>query len=80
MTNEPAGQRPPIHMIEAEADALWDIALAARAQHPATAALLLQEIERADMPRPETIPARTRSSPSSTQTLLSTPLAGGIGL
>ena len=41
MTNEPAGQRPPIHMIEAEADALWDIALAARAQHPASAALLM---------------------------------------
>lgn len=56
MTKEPAGQRPPIHMIEAEADALWEIAAAARAQHPATAALLMQEIERADMHQPETIP------------------------
>lgn len=56
MTNEPSGQRPPIHMIEEQADALWEIAAAAKAQHPATATLLMQEIERAEMHRPETIP------------------------
>ena len=57
MTDQPSGQRPPVHMIEEQADALWEIATAATAQHPVTAALLMQEIERAAMHQPETIPA-----------------------
>lgn len=56
MTKVSSEQRPPVHMIEAEADALWDIALAAQTQHPNTAALLMQEIERAEMHQPGAIP------------------------
>lgn len=40
-------KRPPIHMIEEEADALADLAMRNRAAHPMTTELLLEEIYRA---------------------------------
>jgi len=39
--------RPPIHLIDSEAERLGDLALAAEARLPEVAALLLREIERA---------------------------------
>jgi regulator of nucleoside diphosphate kinase len=44
--------RPPIVLAEAEAEALYDLALAWQARHPNSATLLLDEIERA-----KTVPA-----------------------
>jgi regulator of nucleoside diphosphate kinase len=42
-----ASKRPPIHMIEEEADALADLAILNQARHPMTTQLLLEEIYRA---------------------------------
>lgn len=48
--------RPPIHLIDTEAERLGDLALAAEARLPEVAALLLREIERADVHRVESLP------------------------
>lgn len=42
-----ASKRPPIHMIEDEADALADLAMTNQNRYPAATALLLEEICRA---------------------------------
>src|SRR3546814_8603949 len=47
MTKRAPAKRPPIHMIDSEADTLPDLALARQDQSPALAELLLQEIDRA---------------------------------
>lgn len=47
MTHSKARRRPPIHMIDVEADRLTDLALAAKEQNPQVCRLLLDEIDRA---------------------------------
>lgn len=47
MTSTKASRRPPIHMIDTEADALTDLAIAAEERLPQVSALLLNEIARA---------------------------------
>ena len=46
-SSRPATGKPPILLAEGEADALYDLALRWRRRHPHSAALLLQELERA---------------------------------
>lgn len=48
--------RPPIHLIDSEAERLGDLALAAEARLPEVAALLLREIERAAVHGVESFP------------------------
>ena len=48
--------RPPIHLIDSEAERLGDLALAAEARLPEVAALLLREIERATVHGVENFP------------------------
>ncbi|MEA3539369.1 MAG: nucleoside diphosphate kinase regulator [Pseudomonadota bacterium] len=48
--------RPPIHLIDSEAERLGDLALAAEARLPEVAALLLREIERAEVHAVESLP------------------------
>ncbi|WP_374596004.1 nucleoside diphosphate kinase regulator [Sphingosinicella sp.] len=48
--------RPPIHLIDSEAERLGDLALAAEARLPEVAALLLREIERAAVHGVENFP------------------------
>ena len=48
--------RPPVHLIDHECDMLLDLALHAEAREPAITAMLLSEIDRAEIHRPETIP------------------------
>ena len=48
--------RPPIHLIDSEAERLGDLALAAEARLPEAAALLLREIERAAVHGVESFP------------------------
>ena len=48
MNIQQAVERPPIIMIDAEADALSDIALRLQDRHPNVGRLLLEEIDRAD--------------------------------
>lgn len=47
MTSTKASRRPPIHMIDTEADALSDLAMAAEERLPQVSELLLNEIARA---------------------------------
>ncbi len=54
MTDAP---RPPIHLVDSEADRLGDLALAAEARFPAVAELLLSEIERASVHHADALPA-----------------------
>lgn len=48
MNIQQAVERPPIIMIDAEADALSDLALRLQDRHPNVSRLLLEEIDRAD--------------------------------
>ncbi len=57
MTNMKASRRPPIHMIDTEADALSTLAVAAEDRLPQVSELLLNEIGRAKMHAPGRIPA-----------------------
>src|SRR3546814_20491835 len=57
MTKRAPAKRPPIHMIDSEADTLTDLALARQDQSPALAELLLQEIDRAKIYTAAKIPA-----------------------
>lgn len=52
-----AASRPPIHMIDAEAETLADLALSVERRMPAVSALLLREAERARLHRAADIPA-----------------------
>ena len=57
MTETIGGEKPIIHLIDSEADALSDLAMAAEARAPDVAAKLLEEIDRADICAREEIPA-----------------------
>src|SRR3546814_20240439 len=69
MTKRAPAKRPPIHMIDSEADTLTDLALARQDQSPALAALLLQEIDRAKIYTAPKIPADIVTMPSRVQFL-----------
>ncbi|TXG81781.1 MAG: nucleoside diphosphate kinase regulator [Sphingomonadales bacterium] len=55
MTAHKAARRPPIHMIDTEADALANLALGAEAQMPKVSQQLLDEIARANIQRADRI-------------------------
>lgn len=55
MTNDSMASRPPIHMIDAEADLLSDLALSAAERQPRISELLLEEISRARLHQPDSI-------------------------
>ena len=50
------GERPPIHLLAAESDLVAGLALRAEHQQPVVAAMLLEEIERAELHDPDTMP------------------------
>ncbi len=56
MTTRSAPKRPPIHMIDTEADTLTDLALARQERSPEVSALLLEEINRAKIHPANKIP------------------------
>jgi regulator of nucleoside diphosphate kinase len=57
MASHPAGDaRPPIHLLAAESDMIASLALQAEHRYPVVAAMLLEEIERAELHEPETLP------------------------
>jgi regulator of nucleoside diphosphate kinase len=49
--------RPPIHLLAAESDLVGNLALQAEDHQPVVAAMLLEEIERAELHDPDTMPA-----------------------
>jgi len=57
MTRSKSGRRPPVHMIDSEADALTSLALGIEDRLPEVSALLLDEISRANIHTAERIPA-----------------------
>lgn len=58
MANQPAGDaRPPIHLLAAESDMVASLALQAEHRLPVVAAMLLEEIERAELHEADTLPA-----------------------
>jgi regulator of nucleoside diphosphate kinase len=58
MTNVQAlNARPPIHLLAAESDLVADLALNVEQRQPVVAAMLLEEIERAELHDADTIPA-----------------------
>ena len=50
------GRRPPIHLLAAESDIVAGLALRAEHHQPVVAAMLLEEIERAELHDPDTMP------------------------
>ena len=57
MGTSPAGDvRPPIHLLAAESDMVAGLALQAEHRFPVVAAMLLEEIERAELHEAETLP------------------------
>ena len=52
----PGGLRPPIHLLSAECDLVANLALQAEHRNPAVAAMLLEEIERAEIHEAGTLP------------------------
>ena len=58
MTNRHAAKRPPIHMLEGEAERLSNLALTIEERLPQVSALLLEEIARARLHRPGRIDAK----------------------
>ena len=48
--------RPPIHLLAAESDMVAGLALQAEHRFPVVAAMLLEEIERAELHEPDTLP------------------------
>ena len=58
MTNQKTTQkRPPIRLLAAESDLVANLALQAEGQQPVVAAMLLEEIERAELHKAETMPS-----------------------
>ena len=49
--------RPPIHLLATESDLVGDLALQAEPRQPAVVAMLLEEIERAELHGPDTMPS-----------------------
>lgn len=56
MTTSKASRRPPIHMIDTEADALTDLAMSVEERSPQVSELLLNEIARATIHTADRIP------------------------
>lgn len=57
MGTVPAGAaRPPLHLLAAESDKVASLALQIEYRNPAIATMLLEEIERAELHEPETLP------------------------
>lgn len=57
MGNVPAGHaRPPIHLLASESDMVASLALQVEHRSPVVAAMLLEEIERAELHEAETLP------------------------
>ena len=54
-TTGPDG-RPPIHLLASESDLVSGLALRTEDRHPVVAAMLLEEIERAELHDPDTMP------------------------
>ena len=54
--SSPTGARPQINILASESDIVGDLALRAENRHPVVAAMLLEEIERADLHEPHTLP------------------------
>jgi regulator of nucleoside diphosphate kinase len=52
----PGESRPPIHLLATESDRIADLALSAEHRHPLVAAMLLEEIERAELHNPDDMP------------------------
>ena len=50
------GMRPPIHLIDSEADSIGGLALQVEHRLPVVSAMLLTEIERAELHRAEELP------------------------
>ena len=48
--------RPPIHLLASESDLIADLALSAEHRHPVVAAMLLEEIERAELHQADDMP------------------------
>jgi regulator of nucleoside diphosphate kinase len=57
MPTKQAVKRPPIQIAEREADALTDLAVAVADRHPVVSALLLEELDRAEILPSYEIPA-----------------------
>ncbi len=57
MTTSQVAKRPPITLIEEEADALTELAINLRDRNPNVSRLLLEEIDRADVVTASAIPA-----------------------
>ena len=51
-----AQERPPVHLLASESDLVATLALQAERRQPVVAAMLLEEIERAELHDPETMP------------------------
>ena len=52
----PVDARPPIHLLASESDLVADLALSAEHRHPVVAAMLLEEIERAELHQADDMP------------------------
>ena len=50
-------ERPPIHLLATESDLIADLALSAEHRHPVVAAMLLEEIERAELHQHDDMPS-----------------------
>lgn len=55
LSQSPSG-RPPIHLLASESDVIASLGLRAEHQQPVAAAMLLEEIERAELHDPDTMP------------------------
>ena len=55
----PAADRPAIHLSAVECDMLSGLALSAQRRHPISSALLLAELDRAEVYEPGALPAHT---------------------
>jgi regulator of nucleoside diphosphate kinase len=55
----PPAERPAIYLIAAECEALSELALSAERRHPHASALLLGELDRAEICEPEEMPEQT---------------------
>jgi len=57
MTNSPCGEeRPPVHLLASESDFVASLALQSERRQPVVTAMLLEEIERAELHDAETMP------------------------
>ena len=56
MTNAKAVRKPPVHMIDSEADALTDLAIGVEKRMPQVSELLLREIGRATIHKERHVP------------------------